>query len=122
MIRKKGGYQMEVSLSEITANIEKYISLADTQDILITKEGKRIAQLVKLAIEDEEYELVKKVKEMKRTCDIIEISKFLDEEEKKAKTEEDFIAIRMASLEAITGCITLDDDFDLDKARMERIL
>jgi hypothetical protein len=114
---------MEVSLSEVTANIEKYISLADTQDILITKEGKRIAQLLKLEIdEEEEYELVKKVKEMKKTCSITEIAKFLDEEEKKAKTEEDIIAIRVASMEAISGCITLEDDFDLDKARMERIL
>jgi antitoxin (DNA-binding transcriptional repressor) of toxin-antitoxin stability system len=113
---------MEVSLAEVKADIEKYLDLADTQDILITKEGKKIAKLVKLAEEEEEYELVKKVREMKKTCSFSEIDDFLNEAEKNAKTEEDIIAIRVASMEAVAGCITLEDDFDIDKVRMERII
>jgi prevent-host-death family protein len=36
---------MLVSLSELKANPGKYVSMADKQDIFITKNGKRVARL-----------------------------------------------------------------------------
>lgn len=36
---------MQISLSELQANTEKYISMAALQDIYIEKNGKRVAKL-----------------------------------------------------------------------------
>lgn len=36
---------MQVSISELKSNLGKYISIADKQDIYITKNGKRVAKM-----------------------------------------------------------------------------
>lgn len=36
---------MQISLSELKAHTGKYVALAETQDIYITKNGKRIAKM-----------------------------------------------------------------------------
>ena len=37
---------MRISLSELKNNTSRYVEMADTQDILITKNGKPVAKLV----------------------------------------------------------------------------
>lgn len=38
---------MQISLTELKANTGKYVALADSQDVFITKNGKIIAKLTK---------------------------------------------------------------------------
>lgn len=42
---------MQVSISELKTNIGKYIDLAETQDIFITKNGKQVAKIVSTKID-----------------------------------------------------------------------
>lgn len=37
----------QISISDLEANPDKYVDMAQTQDILITKDGKVVAKLVK---------------------------------------------------------------------------
>ena len=69
---------MQVSISELKTNIGKYINLAETQDIFITRNGKPAAKLTSAKID------------------------------------------KVALMESLFGIIP--SDFDLDEARLERIL
>lgn len=42
---------MQISVSELKTNVGKYIDLAETQDIFITKNGKQVAKLVSTKID-----------------------------------------------------------------------
>lgn len=42
---------MQVSISELKTNVGKYIDLAETQDIFITKNGKQVAKIVSTKID-----------------------------------------------------------------------
>ena len=37
---------MQVSVSELKTNVGKYVDLAETQDVFITKNGKQVAKIV----------------------------------------------------------------------------
>ena len=39
---------MKVAVSELKANVGKYIALSETQDIFITKNGKQVAKIVSI--------------------------------------------------------------------------
>ncbi|MCL1815988.1 MAG: type II toxin-antitoxin system prevent-host-death family antitoxin [Clostridiales bacterium] len=39
---------MQVSLSELKTNVGKYIGLSETQDIFITKNGKKVAKIISI--------------------------------------------------------------------------
>jgi len=47
----KGTYTMQVSLTELKSNIGKYVTIADSQDIIITKNGKPAAKLTNAKID-----------------------------------------------------------------------
>ena len=42
---------MQVSLSELKTNIGKFVDMAQTQDIFITKNGKQVAKIVSTKID-----------------------------------------------------------------------
>ena len=42
----KGDLDMQVSLSELKLNVGKYVDLADTEEIIITRNGKPAARLI----------------------------------------------------------------------------
>jgi len=42
---------MQISVSELKANAGKYVELVDQQDIIITKNGKRIARLTNAKVD-----------------------------------------------------------------------
>ena len=42
---------MQISVSELKANAGKYVELVDQQDIIITKNGKRIARLTSAKVD-----------------------------------------------------------------------
>ena len=50
-IYSKGENSMQISVSELKTNVGKYIDLADTQDIYITKNGKPAARLTSAKID-----------------------------------------------------------------------
>ena len=66
---------MQVSISELKVNVGKYIDLAETRDIFITKNGKLVARIVSTKID--------KVNAMKSTFGTIPPDADLD----KAKLE-----------------------------------
>lgn len=39
---------LQISIAELKAKTDKYVALADTQDIYITKNGKRIAKITSM--------------------------------------------------------------------------
>lgn len=41
----KGGLQMSITATELKANLSKYLLLAATEDVFITRNGKTIAKL-----------------------------------------------------------------------------
>jgi len=51
---------MEVALAELKVNVGKYVDLADTEDVIITKYGKPAAKIVRF---DKELWYLKKVPE-----------------------------------------------------------
>jgi len=51
---------MQVALSELKVNVGKYVNLADTEDVIITKYGKPAAKIVRF---DKEPWYLKKVPE-----------------------------------------------------------
>ena len=50
-ITLKGVSVMQISVSELKTNVGKYIDLAETQDIFITKNGKQVAKIVSTKID-----------------------------------------------------------------------
>ncbi len=42
---------MQITVSELKANVGKYVGLAELQDVFITKHGKRVAKLVSTKID-----------------------------------------------------------------------
>jgi prevent-host-death family protein len=42
---------MQISVSELKINVGKYIDMAETQDIFITKNGKQVAKIVSTKID-----------------------------------------------------------------------
>ena len=42
---------MQVSLSELKTNVGKYVDIAQTQDIFITRNGKQVAKIVSTKID-----------------------------------------------------------------------
>jgi prevent-host-death family protein len=61
---------MQISVSELKLNIGKYLSLAEMQDIFITKNGKHVAKIVSTKVD--------KVAEMKSVFGAIPADADLD--------------------------------------------
>jgi prevent-host-death family protein len=43
----KGALLMQIALSDLKVNVGKYVDLADTEDIIITKYGKPAAKIIR---------------------------------------------------------------------------
>ena len=56
----KGALLMQVALSDLKVNVGKYVDLADTEDVIITKYGKPAAKIVRF---DKEPWYMKKLPE-----------------------------------------------------------
>jgi len=58
--RIKGGETMQVALSDLKVNVGKYVDLAETIDVIITKYGKPTAKIIRF---DKEPWYLKKIPE-----------------------------------------------------------
>jgi antitoxin (DNA-binding transcriptional repressor) of toxin-antitoxin stability system len=105
---------MEVSLAELKVDIEKYIDMVGTQDILITKEGREIAKLSKTKTEEEEI--------AEREATLHEFFLAHQKAKAEAKTEEEIIALRVAAMKAVAGIARTRKEIDIDRLRMEKHL
>jgi len=56
----KGGLLMLITLSDLKVNVGKYVDLADTEDVIITKYGKPAAKIIRY---DKEPWYIKKIPE-----------------------------------------------------------
>ena len=48
---------MEVALSELKVNVDKYVELAETTDVIITKHGKPAAKIIRFDNDDDNLSL-----------------------------------------------------------------
>jgi len=49
---------MQIALSELQANVDKYVGIAETTDVIITKHGKPTAKIIRFAKEPWHYKNV----------------------------------------------------------------
>lgn len=47
LLKEKGGIFIQISLSDLKINVGKYVDLAETEEVIITKYGKPAAKLIR---------------------------------------------------------------------------